>query len=93
MAIFLVKRGEESEKMLSSILNDGEICYNKTKDCFYVGNGYSPIAELKEFNNIVSGDDGKIYAVSVDSNGVAHAKECKFYERNGHTPHELRTSL
>ena len=56
------------------VLSDGEMCYDRTNKKFYIGDGKNVMSKLKPFTNIVAGDDGKVYAVSVDKNGVPHAK-------------------
>jgi hypothetical protein len=40
--------------------------------------------KLKPFNSLVAGEDNKIYTVSVDKNGVPHAKPvtCYYKGRN-----------
>lgn len=61
------------------ILEDGELFYNKTKKCFYVGDGVTKLMHLKEYTSIVKGDDDRIYTVSVNENGNASAKHCSLY--------------
>lgn len=70
--IVKIKRGNEPTL---DILEDGEMAYNRVKKCFYVGDGKTKMIHLKEFNNIVKGDNGKMYLVSVDENGNPTVKE------------------
>ena len=63
-----------STEVTDKVLWDGELCFIKDSDYFVVGDGKTPLKELKPFNNIVAGDDNKIYAVTVDKNGIPHAK-------------------
>lgn len=72
----LIKRGKQPTK---EILKDGEIAYNKIKKCFYVGDGKTLMNEIHEFTSLVASKNGKIYAVSVDENGIPSAKPTKVY--------------
>ena len=76
MTKILIRRGEQATE---EILRDGEIAYNKTKKCFYVGDGKTPMNEIHEFTSLVANPHGKIYAVSVDENGTPIAKPTKLY--------------
>ena len=80
MTKMLIRRGEQP---IEEILRDGEIAYNKTKKCFYVGDGKTPMNEIHEFTSLVANPHGKIYAVSVDENGLPSAKPTTFYS-NGY---------
>jgi len=72
----LIRRGKQ---VTEEILCDGEIAYNKSKKCFYVGDGKTPMNEIHEFTSLVANPHGKIYAVSVDENGIPSAKPTKLY--------------
>ena len=76
MTKILIRRGEQPTE---EILRDGEIAYNKTKKCFYVGDGKTPMNEIHEFTSLVANPHGKIYAVSVDKNGIPSAKPTTCY--------------
>lgn len=76
MTKILIRRGEQATE---EILRDGEIAYNKSKKCFYVGDGKTPMNENHEFTSLVVNPNGKIYAVSVDENGIPTAKPTKLY--------------
>lgn len=76
MTKILIKRGKQATE---EILCDGEIAYNKTKKCFYVGDGKTPMNEIHEFTSLVANPNGKIYAVSVDENGIPTAKPTTIY--------------
>lgn len=67
MTKILIRRGKQPTE---EILCDGEIAYNKIKKCFYVGDGKTPMNEIHEFTSLVANPHGKIYAVSVDENGI-----------------------
>jgi hypothetical protein len=75
----LIRRGEQPTE---EILCDGEIAYNKTKKCFYVGDGKTPMNEIHEFTSLVVNPHGKIYAVSVDENGIPTAKQITLYSKD-----------
>lgn len=77
----LIKRGDSKDH--DYILNDGEVAYNRTDKEFYVGDGNTPIRDLKSYNNIVEGDNGIIYLVRVDENGIPEAKEFVVNGKNG----------
>lgn len=76
MTKILIRRGKQ---VTEEILRDGEIAYNKSKKCFYVGDGKTPMNEIHEFTSLVANPNGKIYAVSVDENGIPTAKPTKLY--------------
>ena len=76
MTKILIRRGEQATE---EILRDGEIAYNKSKKCFYVGDGKTPMNEIHEFTSLVANPHGKIYAVSVDENGIPSAKPTTLY--------------
>ena len=78
MTKILIRRGEQPTK---EILCDGEIAYNKSKKCFYVGDGKTPLNEIHEFTSLVTNPCGKIYAVSVDENGIPTAKQITLYSK------------
>lgn len=79
MTKILLRRGEQAT---DEILCDGEIAYNKTKKCFYVGDGKTPMNEIHEFTSLVTNPHGKIYAVSVDENGLPSAKQITLYSKD-----------
>ncbi len=74
--IFLVFQRKQATE---EILCDGEIAYNKTNKYFYVGDGKTPMNEIHEFTSLVANPHGKIYAVSVDENGIPSAKPTTLY--------------
>ena len=76
MTKILIRRGEQATE---EVLRDGEIAYNKSKKCFYVGDGKTPMNEIHEFTSLVANPHGKIYAVSVDKNGKPIAKPTTLY--------------
>lgn len=76
MTKILIRRGEQATE---DILRDGEIAYNKFKKCFYIGDGETPMTNLHEFTSLVANPNGKIYAVSVDENGIPTAKPTALY--------------
>lgn len=76
----LIKRG--NGKNHEYVLEDGEVAYNKTDKEFYVGDGNTPIKDLKPFNGIVEGDNGIVYLVRVDENGKPEAKEMVAYNNS-----------
>lgn len=76
---YLVRRGETIQPDL--ILLDGEFAFIKSDRLFYVGDGITPMSELKPFTSLVAGDNGQIYTVSVDKNGEPHAKPVKEFYR------------
>ena len=78
MTKLLIRRGKQATE---EILRDGEIAYNKTKKCFYVGDGKTPMNKIHEFTSLVANPHGKIYAVSVDENGIPTAKQTTLYSR------------
>ena len=78
MTKILIRRGGQPTE---EILHDGEIAYNKTKKCFYVGDGKTPMNEMHEFTSLVVNPHGKIYAVSVDENGIPSAKQITLYSK------------
>lgn len=76
---YLVRRAETILPDL--ILLDGEFAFIKSDRLFYVGDGTTPMSELKPFSSLVAGDNGQVYAVKVDENGIPHAKPVKqFYK-------------
>ena len=79
MTKILIRRGGQPTE---EILCDGEIAYNKTKKCFYVGDGKTPMNEIHEFTSLVANPHGKIYAVSVDENGIPTAKQITLYSKD-----------
>lgn len=76
----LIKRG--NGKNHEYVLEDGEVAYNKTDKEFYIGDGNTPIKDLKPFNGIVEGDNGIVYLVRVDENGKPEAKEMVAYNNS-----------
>ena len=79
MTKILIRRGKQPT---DEILHDGEIAYNKTKKCFYVGDGKTPMNEIHEFTSLVANPYGRIYAVSVDENGIPTAKQITLYSKD-----------
>jgi hypothetical protein len=73
----LIRRGEQ---LTEEILCDGEIAYNKSKKCFYVGDGKTPMNEIHEFTSLVANPNGKIYAVSIDENGIPLGKSITLFQ-------------
>ena len=85
---YLVRR---SETILSDlILLDGEFAYIKSDRLFYIGDGKTPMSKLKPFNSLVVGENGQVYAVKVDKNGMPHAKPVKEFDRG--CEYEFRVS-
>lgn len=78
MTKILIRRGKQPTE---EILCDGEIAYNKSKKCFYVGDGKTPMNEIHEFTSLVANPNGKIYAVSIDENGNPTAKQITLYSK------------
>ena len=76
---YLVRRGENIQPDL--VLLDGEFAFIKSDNSFYIGDGVTPMSELKPFSSLVAGDNGQIYTVRVDENGVAHAEPVKEFYR------------
>ena len=72
----IIKRGKEPTDY---ILHDGEMgyCYNDRE--FYIGDGSTPMNQLKPFTSLVPGDDGKVYTVRVDKDGIPYAKPVTCY--------------
>ena len=79
MTKILIRRGGQPTE---EILCDGEIAYNKTKKCFYVGDGKTPMNEIHEFTSLVANPHGRIYAVSVDENGIPTAKQITLFSKD-----------
>lgn len=75
----VIKIKRSDNPLSTHILEDGELLYDKTKKCFYVGDGKTKLMHLKEYTNLVKGDDDRIYTVSVNKNGNASAKHCSLY--------------
>lgn len=76
---YLVRRGENIQPDL--VLLDGEFAFIKSDNSFYIGDGVTPMSELKPFSSLVAGDNGQIYTVRVDENGVPHAEPVKEFYR------------
>lgn len=76
---YLVRRGENIQPDL--VLLDGEFAFIKSNNSFYIGDGVTPMSELKPFSSLVAGDNGQIYTVRVDENGVPHAEPVKEFYR------------
>ena len=51
MTKILIRRGKQATE---EILCDGELAYNKSKKCFYVGDGKTPMNEIHEFTSLVA---------------------------------------
>ena len=66
VAKLLIRRGDGRHDI---VLEDGEMVFDRLNKCFYVGDGKTSMLDLKEFNNVVEGDDGKVYLVRVDESG------------------------
>lgn len=75
----LVKRGNGKDH--DYILQEGEIAFNRIDKEFYVGDGKTPIRDLDTYNGIVEGDNGVMYLVRVDKNGIPDAKEVVVYSK------------
>ena len=67
------------------VLHEGEMAYITNKEYFVIGDGKTEINNLKHYTNIVKAEDGRMYAVSVDKDGIPTAELCKLYseEVNG----------
>ena len=74
-----IKRGYGKSDV---ILEDGEMAFDKTNKCFYVGDGKTSMLNLKAFNGIVESDNGEVYCVRVDENGVAEAKPAILFKND-----------
>ena len=74
--VVIIKRGNEPTDY---VLHDGEMAYCRNNREFYIGDGKIPMNKLKPFNGLVAGEDNKVYTVSVDKNGVPHAKPVTFH--------------
>lgn len=85
---YLVRRGENIQPDL--VLLDGEFAFIKSDNSFYIGDGVTPMSELKPFSSLVAGDNGQIYTVRVDENGVPHAEPVKEFYRG--CEYEFRVS-
>ena len=77
--IVLIRRGKNIDPDL--VLLNGEIAFIKGDRCFYVGDGVHKMSELVPFTGLVAGDDGNIYTVRVDKDGIAHAESVKTFYR------------
>lgn len=86
--IVLIRRGENIQPDL--VLLNGEMAFIKSDRIFYVGDGTTPMSELKPFSSLVAGDNGQVYAVKVDENGIPHAKPVKEFYRG--CEYEFRVS-
>lgn len=86
--IVLIRRGKNIQPDL--VLLNGEMAFTKSDRLFYVGDGTTPMSELKPFSSLVAGENGQIYAVSVDKNGEPHAKPVKEFYRG--CEYEFRVS-
>jgi hypothetical protein len=85
---YLVRRGETIQPDL--ILLDGEFAFIKSDRLFYIGDGKTPMSKLKPFSSLVAGDNGQVYTVKVDENGIPHAKPVKEFDRG--CEYEFRVS-
>lgn len=85
---YLVRRGENIQPDL--VLLDGEFAFIKSNNSFYIGDGVTPMSELKPFSSLVAGENGQIYTVKVDKNGVPHAEPVKQYNKS--QEYEFRVS-
>jgi hypothetical protein len=77
--IVLIRRGDTLKPDL--VLLDGELAFTKSDRLFYVGDGTTPMSDLKPFSSLVAGENGQIYTVRVDADGNAHAKPVKEFYR------------
>lgn len=76
MAVVIIKRGDNP---IDIILHDGEMAYTRNNREFYIGDGQTPMTELTPFTSLVAGDNGKVYTVRVDKDGIPHAKPVACY--------------
>ena len=76
---FIIRRGNKPN---GEVLRDGEMAYSRNNREFYIGDGKTPMNELKPFMSLIAGEDNKVYAVRVDKNGNAHAKPVVCYAGN-----------
>lgn len=74
----LIKRGNEVKDI---VFESGELVYCYGTNSFYVGDGKTSMLELKPYNNLVKGENGKIYAVTVDKSGNPQVEETYCYDR------------
>lgn len=75
----LIRRGDTTSS--ETVLLDGEIAFAKDEKLFYIGDGQSVMSDLVPFSSLVAGEDGVIYAVRVDKNGVPHVKPVTAFYR------------
>lgn len=73
--VVLIRRGKTLDPEL--ILHDGEIAFTKNDSLFYIGDGTRKMSDLTPFSSLVAGEDGRVYAVRVDENGIPHARPVK----------------
>ena len=76
--VVIIKRGNEPTDY---VLHDGEMAYCRNDREFYIGDGITPMNQLKPFISLVAGEDNKVYTVSVDKDGNAHAKPVTCYDK------------
>ena len=74
-----IKRGNGR---LDVILKDGEMAFDRVNKCFYIGDGKTSMLYLKAFNGVVESDNGQVYCVRVDENGVAEARPAIFFKND-----------
>ena len=67
MINFYIKRGHDLNS--EYIPHDGELCWGKDTNRLFIGDGKTPIKELKGFNNICKSPSGKLFLVYVDDDG------------------------
>lgn len=79
MKTILIKRGNGRADV---ILEDGEMAFDRTNKCFYIGDGKTSMLNLKAFNGVVEGDNGQVYCVRVNENGVAEAKPATLFKND-----------
>ena len=53
----------------TSVPKCGEPIYCPDSQEFLVGDGHTPVKDLKAIDNIVAASDGRLYTVSIDSHG------------------------
>jgi hypothetical protein len=77
--VVIIKRGNEPTDY---VLHDGEMAYCRNNREFYIGDGKTPMNQLKPFMSLIAGEDNKVYTVRVDKEGNAHVKPVICYAGN-----------
>lgn len=80
MTKYFPLRGKTTSKP-DYVLKESQLFYGIDTKSLYVGDGETQLCDLKGINNICKAPNGKLYIVSVDNDGVAHAKP--FNDING----------